>query len=243
MKTRRATLRTSNPASMSASRRRRRRLHRRRCQRRRRLSPITCQRLLHCQTSGDRRSSTSSKKHGGCSRRAWSRLDHRARRRPSPQSGPTTPRDQYYKTEYAITQITARFWFIIIGVKWVQTSTYFICFIDSIRITSNWKCKVVAGKNSNHASKSSQTFTAIVIRQNQFYSIDPRSYSTSTRRTTSHPIPFTTRTLPEFGSSGPPSRARTPRRRPSGATEAPSGASRIGSEPESPLSSGIRSQR
>ena len=124
MKTRRATLRTSNPASMSASRRRRRRLHRRRCQRRRRLSPITCQRLLHCQTSGDRRSSTSSKKHGGCSRRAWSRLDHRARRRPSPQSGPTTPRDQYYKTEYAITQITARFWFIIKGAKWVQPSAY-----------------------------------------------------------------------------------------------------------------------
>ena len=33
-------------------------------------------------------------------------------------------RDQYYKTEYAITQITARFWFIIIGDKWVQISTY-----------------------------------------------------------------------------------------------------------------------
>ena len=33
--------------------------------------------------------------------------------------------DQYYKTEYAVTQITARFWFIIVGAKWVQTSTFF----------------------------------------------------------------------------------------------------------------------
>ena len=32
--------------------------------------------------------------------------------------------DQYYKTEYTITQIMTRFWFIITGNNWVQTSTY-----------------------------------------------------------------------------------------------------------------------
>ena len=50
--------------------------------------------------------------------------------------------------------------------------------MGSIRITSNWLCKV-EGTNPNHASKSSRNFTAVVLQQNQFYSIVPTGENTA----------------------------------------------------------------
>ena len=82
-------------------------------------------------------------------------------------------RDQYYKTDFAVTQFAARFWCIIWGAKWACTT--YLYLHGSIWITLNWCCKL-AGTNSNHASKFSRNFTAVVLRQlNKLGGIGPRT--------------------------------------------------------------------
>ena len=85
-------------------------------------------------------------------------------------------RDQYYKTDFAVTQLTARF--LCINWKLSEFETVHICCKGSIRITSNWQCKV-AGTSWNHSSKSS---SLLYYGKISFIVLVPAGWSRARRR-------------------------------------------------------------
>ena len=56
----------------------------------------------------------------------------------------STLRDKYYKTDFAVTQLTAKFWCIIWGAQWCQPSTLFVAAIKAAfwdLLMDNYKLK------------------------------------------------------------------------------------------------------
>ena len=96
-------------------------------------------------------------------------------------------------------KITTRFWCMISSTQWVFMWTY-LCLLLRIRTLSSWWYNFSVANSfcaKNKASKSSRNFTAVVIQQNQFYCIGPRTtlvslFSVKRRNSDRHvPLPPT----------------------------------------------------